>query len=356
MNALVKYEKGTGHVALMDMPEPVCREDQVILEVNCCGICGTDIHVYYDRFRNYPPVILGHEFTGKVVETGSLVTGVKKDENFSVLGAIAVTCGKCSYCYRGEFMFCRNRRGMGHGVNGAFAKYVAVRPDQCYRIPDGVSVEEAALVEPLAAAVHAVAEIANFKLGDTVMVSGPGPIGMLCVKLLLAQGIKTIVAGTSADRDRLDMMNRFGVAGTVMVDREDLAVIIDDETKGAGVDVAIECAGAEGSVGNCMHSLRPLGQYIQVGHFGKDLRVPWDLVAFRQLHVKGSVGYTRETWDQTIKILEQGSIHVKDLITHHLALTEWQKGFDLFEEKKAIKVLLYPDLGEGDSLFDATRI
>ena len=356
MNALVKYEKGPGHVALMDMPEPVCQDDQVILEVNCCGICGTDIHVYHDSFKNYPPVILGHEFTGRVVGMGSRVTSVKKDENFSVLGAIAVTCGKCSYCYRGEFMFCKNRRGMGHGVNGAFTKYVAVRPDQCYRIPEGVSLEEAALVEPLAAAVHAVAEVARLKLGDTVLVSGPGPIGMLCVKLLHAQGVKTIVAGTSADRERLEMMTRFGAVRTVMVDREDLAAIIADETQGEGVDIAIECAGAEGSVRNCMHSLRPLGQYVQVGHFGKDLQVPWDLVAFRQLHIKGSVGYTRETWNQTMKILEQGSVRVKDLITHHLGLAEWQKGFDLFEKKKAIKVLLYPDQVTNDFLFEATRI
>jgi L-iditol 2-dehydrogenase len=260
-----------------------------------------------------------------------------------VLGATAVMCWTCSYCHKGEFMFCKNRRGMGHGVHGAFTKYVAVRPDQLYRIPSGVKMEEAALVEPLAAAVHAVCDIAKFRIGDVALLSGPGPIGLLCVKLLLAQGIKTIVAGTSDDQLRLDMAEQFGASRTVKVDQEDLQSIIEEETNGAGVDLAIECAGAEGSVHNCLKALRPLGHYVQVGHFGKDLRLPWDLVAFKQLRIDGSVGYTRETWSQTIRILEQGKLQVNDVITHQFMLSDWRTGFELSEKKKAVKVLLYPD-------------
>ncbi len=343
MKALVKYEKGEGHVALMDMPKPECQAGQVILEVNCCGICGTDLHVYHDTFKNYPPVILGHEFSGTVVERGAQVMDVSLGDTFSTLGATAVTCGKCSYCYQGEFMFCQNRRGMGHGVNGAFTKYVAVRPDQLYQVPENISLEEAALVEPLAAAVHAVGDIARFSLGDVALVSGPGPIGLLCAKLLLAQGIKTIVAGTSDDPFRLEAARQYGVARTVKVDQEDLTAIIAEETNGTGVDLAIECAGAEASVQNCMKALRPLGHYVQVGHFGRDLRLPWDLVAFKQLQINGSVGYTRNTWTQTVRILSQGKLNVQDVITHRFSLDDWQQGFDLSEKKQAVKVLLYPD-------------
>jgi len=343
MKALTKYQKGDGNVALMDMPEPECASDQVILEVDCCGICGTDLHVYHDTFKNFPPVILGHEFSGKVVELGADVKDIARGDTFSVLGATAVTCGTCSYCYQGKFMFCKNRRGMGHGVNGAFTKYAAVRPDQLYRVPDGISMAEAALVEPLAAAVHAVCDVARFKLGDVVLVSGPGPIGLLCAKLLIAQGIKTVVAGTSDDLLRLKLATQYGAARTVEVDREDLSSIIEEETNGNGVDLAIECAGAEASVRNCLESLRPLGQYVQVGHFGKDLRVPWDLIAFRQLQIDGSVGYTRDTWSQTVRILEQGNLKVKDIITHELPLSDWRKGFELSETKKTVKALLYPE-------------
>lgn len=343
MKALTKYQKGEGNVDIMDMPEPEMTSEKVMLEVNCCGICGTDLHVYHDTFRNYPPVILGHEFSGKVISVGANVRDVMVDEVFSVLGATAVTCGKCSYCVKGEFMFCKNRRGMGHGVNGAFTKYAAVRPDQLYRVPTGVSLKEAALVEPLAAAVHAVCDVAKFKLGDVILLSGPGPIGLLCAKLLITQGIKTIVAGTSDDELRLDLAKKYGAARTVKVDQEDLMTVIDEETSGMGVDVAIECAGAEGSVQNCLKALRPLGQYVQVGHFGKDLRVTWDHVAFKQLRIDGSVGYTRDTWSQTIKILEQGKLKVLDVITHQLPLSDWRKGFDLSEKKKAVKVLLFPE-------------
>ena len=127
-----------------------------------------------------------------------------------------------------------------------------------------------------------------------------------------------------------------------MVDRENLAEIITEATGGLGVDIAFEAAGAEASVRNCLDSLRPLGHYVQVGHFGKDLTVPWDHIAFRQLRIDGSVGYTRETWLQTMRILEQGRLKVSDTITHELPLGDWQTGFELMEKKQAVKILLKP--------------
>ena len=342
MQAVVKYAKGHGNVALQDMPEPVPQDNQVLMEVACCGICGTDLHVYHDTFRNYPPVILGHEFAGTVREIGKSVSGLKVGETFSVLGAVAITCGDCAYCRQGEFMFCANRRGMGHGVHGAFTRYAVARPDQLYRVPEGVSLEEAALVEPLAAAVHAVCDVARFKLGDIAMVSGPGPIGLLVVKLLAAQGIRTLVVGMAEDEMRLQKAIAYGAAETVALGKQDLAEVVASATKGRGVDIAFEVAGAEASVRNCMDFLRPLGHYVQVGHFGKDLIVPWDHIAFRQLRINGSVGYTRETWSQSMRILEQGKLKVKDTITHRLELKDWKQGFDLMEQKQAVKILLRP--------------
>lgn len=341
MQAVVKYDKGPGNVALMEMPEPTCAGHQVIIDIAHCGICGTDLHVYHDRFRNFPPVILGHEFAGAIIEKGKDVKNINLGDTFAVLGAVAVVCGECRYCHSGDFMFCKNRRGMGHGVNGAFARYAAIRPDQLYKIPEGVSLREAALVEPLAAAVHAVEDIARFKLGDVALVSGPGPIGLLVVKLLARQGIKTIVAGTSEDRMRLGLALQYGATRTVEVDKENLQEIIAQQTQGDGVDVAFEVAGVEASVRSCMEALRPMGHFIQIGHFGRELTLPWDLVAFRQLRIDGSVGYRRETWAQTMKILEQG-FNVKDCITHEMSIADWKQGFDLMEAKQAVKILLNP--------------
>ncbi|WP_299533606.1 alcohol dehydrogenase catalytic domain-containing protein [Ulvibacterium sp.] len=342
MEALVKYDKGQGNVRLQYMPDPKVKKGQVILEVNSCGVCGTDLHVYHDTFKNYPPVILGHEFSGQVVEKGPNTDGIDLGGRFSVLGALTVVCNDCEYCHSGDFMFCRTRRGMGHGVNGAFTKYVAARPDQLYATADHVSDDVSALVEPFAVAVHAVGEIANVQFGDTVLLSGPGPIGMLLLKLLLAQGLKTIVAGTREDEHKLKTALEWGAHATVMVDVEDLQEVVQQETKGKGVDIAFETAGAQGSVANCLTALRPLGQYVQVGHFGKEITIPFDLTAFRQLNIKGSVGYTRATWDRAVEIINQGNINLEDTISHRMPLSDWQKGFDLMEQKKSLKILLYP--------------
>ena len=130
MKAVVKTSAGPGNVEQRDMPDPEPAEHQVKIEISNCGICGTDLHVYHDTFRNYPPVILGHEFVGRVVDEGNGVKGrVDWAGRYAVLGATAVTCGQCSYCRSGDFMFCPQRRGMGHGVHGAFARYACVRPD-----------------------------------------------------------------------------------------------------------------------------------------------------------------------------------------------------------------------------------
>ena len=135
MKALVKFAKGPGNVELQEVQEPACGSDQVKLEVLWCGLCGTDLHVYHDTFRNFPPVILGHEIAAVIVETGKNVQGFKAGERFSVLGASTVTCGRCVYCRHGEFMFCPSRRGMGHGVNGGFTRYVVPGPTSSFDCP-----------------------------------------------------------------------------------------------------------------------------------------------------------------------------------------------------------------------------
>lgn len=340
MEALVKYKKGEGNVRIQQMPEPVLSSGQVLMEVDMCGICGTDLHVYHDTFKNYPPVILGHEFAGRVIDKGD--TDIPEGKRFAVLGATAITCGTCIHCLMGNFMFCKNRRGMGHGVHGAFTRYAAVRPDQLFALPEEVSTEEGALVEPLAAAVHAVNDIANCKLGDKAIVSGPGPIGLLILKLLVGHGVKTWVIGTEADSFRLEMAMKYGAAGVLVAGKDPIPQLLEEFTDGQMMDLTFEVAGAEGSARNCMEALRPKGQYIQVGHFGKDILLPWDLVAFREIQVKGSVGYTYATWHRTLEILRQQKVKVSDLITHRLPLPSWEKGFSLMEEKKALKILLTP--------------
>ncbi len=342
MKALVKYESGVGHVELREVEDPRCDDEQVKIEVSYCGVCGTDLHVYEDTFKNYPPVILGHEFSGHVVEIGKNVSHVALGDPVAVLPASAVVCGGCVFCRTGYFMFCSERRGMGHGINGAFAKYAVVRKDQAYKVPQHLTLAEAALSEPFAAAVQAVTEITNVRLGDVVLISGPGPMGLLCLKLLVAEGIKTIVAGTSEDSLRLKSAQRVGASIIVDTSRQDLAKIVAEETRGSGVDVAFECAGAGPSARNCLRALKPLGQYTQVGIFGREVSIEFDLIFYKQLRVAGSVAYSVATWERLLKILEQRAIRLDDLITHKMPLERWRDAFDLCLNKQAIKVLLSP--------------
>lgn len=343
MKALLKYGPGEGNVEIRDVAEPVCGDTQVKVEVAYCGVCGTDIHVLHDTFRNYPPVILGHEFSGTVVEVGKDVVGVALGERITGLGATAVTCGHCRYCRSGYFIFCANRRGMGHGVNGAFARYVVLRPDQLYRIPKNFALEEASMSEPFAAAVQAVTEIATVRSGDIALVSGPGPIGLLCLKLLVAQGIKTIVVGAPGDDDRLGAAKRFGAAAVVNLGIETLKDAIEEYTHAAGVDVAFECAGVAASVKGCLESLRPMGQHVQVAICGREIEMPIDRIFYKQLTMSGSVCYTANTWDRMMKIYASGEISLAEMISVKLPISEWQTGFDLCTSKKALKVLLYPE-------------
>jgi L-iditol 2-dehydrogenase len=325
------------------MEEPVCGKDQIKLEIGFCGVCGTDIHVLRDTFRNYPPVILGHEFAGTVVEVGKDVEGISDGDRGAVRGATAVTCRQCEYCLSGNFIFCANRRGMGHGVNGAFTRYVVIRPDQFFPVPEHLTMEEAALSEPFAAAIQAVNDRTEVRLGDTVLVSGPGPIGLLCLKLLVALGIKTIVAGAQGDEFRLQAARQFGAFATVDVVKQNLLKTIHEVTSGVGVDVAFECAGNEQSVRACLLALRPMGRYTQVGICGREIQFPIDQIFHKQLQVTGSVCYTVHTWLRMMNIFAQGKIQLKDLVSARVPISEWQRAFDLCTSRSALKVLMYPE-------------
>jgi L-iditol 2-dehydrogenase len=342
MKALVKYAPGNGNLSVLDVDEPQCGSKQVKVEIAYCGVCGTDLHVMHDTFRNYPPVILGHEFSGTVVEVGHEVTTVSIGDRVTGLGATAVSCGECEYCRQGYFIFCSRRRGMGHGVNGAFTRYVLLRPDQVYKVPNCLSLEEAAMSEPFAAAVQAVVELSPIHLGDTVLVSGPGPIGLLCLKLLVASGIRTIVAGAGGDEERLAAAGRFGAHAVVNVGKEDLQDAIKDYTNGRGVDVALECAGVGASVSACLEALRPMGYYTQIAICGRAIELPFDLIFFKQLTIKGSVCYTANTWRRMMEIYATGKIQFSDMISAKLPITDWEKAFDLCMTRQALKVLMYP--------------
>jgi len=343
MKALVKTKPGHGNVALLEVPEPVCGPGQVKVEVHYAGICGTDQHILHDTYPNEPPVIMGHEFSGSLVEVGEGVDQFRMGDCVTVLPSTAVICGTCAHCKTGYYFFCDQRRSMGSGVDGCFTRYVVVREDMLYKIPDHVPLQQAALSEPLACAVQAAEELPRIHVGDTVLLSGPGPIGLLCLALLRLKGCRILVAGTGADSARMEIAARLGADRVVNVGQEDLREVVLEETKGVGVDVAIECAGAAASVVACLQAVRKRGTYVQVGILGKSANLEFDLILYKQLQVFGSLAHSMATWQRVMQIHEQGKIDLAPIITHRFPLGRWEEAFATSAEGRGGKVLLTCD-------------
>lgn len=343
MKAVMKVKSGPGNVELIEIEEPLCQANLVKIQIKFAGICGTDQHIFHDTYKSSPPVVLGHEFSGIVVEIGNQVKRIKVGDRVTALPSTAVCCGVCEHCRSGNYMFCSERKSMGSGINGGFTKYVVVREDMVYIIPNHLSLEEAALSEPLACAVKAIEELTSIQVGDTVLLSGPGPIGLICLSLLIMKGCKVIVAGTSADSVRLEIAREMGADLIVNINEVNLQGVIDKVTGFRGVDVSIECSGAAASIASCLQGVRKRGKYIQVGIVGKEIIVNFDLILFKQLQVFASYAHSLETWDRLMQIWEQNKIKLKPVITHKIPLSLWKQAFDVCEQRIGGKVLLICD-------------
>jgi L-iditol 2-dehydrogenase len=343
LKALMKTKSGFGNLELLDIPEPVCDATGVKIKVHYTGICGTDIHIYYDSYMNFPPVVIGHEFSGEVVETGNNVKKIKPGDRVMVLPSIAWTCKRCSFCKQGYYMFCPERRSLGSGVNGSFTEYVVVNEDMVYKVPPNLSLQEAALAEPLACAVQAIEELTDFHAGDWVLLSGPGPIGLICLSLLIAKGCNVIVTGTSQDEKRLCIAKELGAHITIDTFTEDINQIIKEITQGNGVDIAVECSGAPSAIHTGLKSLKKMGKYIQVGIIGSEVEMDVDTLLYKQIRFYGSYAHSIKTWEKVQKILLNNSINLKPIITDVIPLSEWERAFELFQSKECGKVLMYYD-------------
>jgi L-iditol 2-dehydrogenase len=343
MKALVKAEPGIGHVEVRDVPEPtLATPDQVKIEVKAASICGTDIHIYYDEYVNCPPLILGHEMSGVVVEVGPNVTRFRVGDRVTS-ETFKYTCGRCRFCQNGLIGLCPDRRSMGVHVDGAFTKYLIQREESLHRLPDGVDFAEGALCEPMAAAVRAVYERARIVPGDVVMISGPGPIGLLCVQAAKALSAVVVLCGTAEDGSRLELGKQLGADVVVNVARTDPVEIVQKMTNGLGADVAIECAGAKASIDQCIRAARKGAQLVLVGLFGKNVEVNVDQTVIKELNVLPSFTYEHRTWQRALKLLAEGTIKTRPLLSGHFRLADWAKAFDAMKSRQGHKFLLLPE-------------
>ena len=343
MKAVVKTHPEPGNVELIDMEEPIAGPEEVVIKVENTGICGTDIHIFRSEYVIKPPVILGHEVCGRIADVGRRVTRFQVGDEVTLNPSAGRLCGKCRYCQIGAPFFCVDRSAVGSGMHGGFAKYCCVRQEIVFHLPESLDFQTGALCEPFACAFQAVVQLTQVEPGEVAVVSGPGPIGIMCAALAKIRGARVVVLGTTEDADRMAVAKEYGTDYIVDVEREDAEAIIRDLTGGYGADVVFECAGVEASAGLCLDIVAKMGRYTQVGIFGKPLHLDFDKVVVKQLDVQGSMCHTWKTWEQTLRFLGKNLIDLRPMISKRLPLSRWEEGFQSALAKEAVKVLLYPE-------------
>jgi len=342
VQALVKTASGTGNVSLQEVSEPACRPGYVKIKVRTAGVCGTDIHHYHDRYPNRPPVILGHEFCGEVVEVGEGVESPKTGDRVVVNPSAGEACGKCRYCHTGHFFFCVDRSPLGSILDGGFAPYAVVRQGITYRLPEWTIDEAGALCEPLACAYQAVMEVTTIRAGDVVLVTGPGAMGAMCAVLSRKAGATVIVTGLGSDAYRLGVVRQLGIPYAVNVEKDNPAELLKDLTGGHGADVVMECAGSEAALDTALRSVRALGSVTQVGLQGGPVRVDVDQVVTKQIRFHGSICHTARTWDSLMQFIVRDRFDPGQFVTHRRPIPEWAAAFEDMEECRTLKTVLYP--------------
>lgn len=338
MQALVKFAPGAGNMELREAPEPVPGQGEVKIRVMAASICGSDLHIRRGDIgipMRYP-VVTGHEFAGVVTEIGADVTTVKVGERVTAENTRS-SCGLCPQCAAGSYNLCQQRLATGYAFDGAFTSYVVTPAVRVHRLPDAVDFRSGSLTDPSACAYHAVQELTRIDAGAHVLISGPGPMGLFCLQYAKANGGIVILAGTAKDAQRLELGKKLG-ADHIMAGAG-LAEKIKELTQGAGVDVVLECSGAEPAAQMGLNLLKRQGQYTQVGIFGKPIRFDLDQILYREIRMTGSFSQKFIGWEQALALCAQGKIQVAPLITHTFALPDWERAFDTFERGEAIKVV-----------------
>ena len=343
MKALVLEEYN--HFVYKDMPEPQLGPDDVMVEVKACGICGSDVHgMDGSSGRRIPPLIMGHEAAGVVVAAGDKVTTWRNGDRVTFDSTIY--CGVCHFCRRGEINLCDNRRVLGvscdqYRQHGAFADYVSVPKHILYQLPDGLTFEHAAMVEPVSIAFHAVGRV-PIALNDTAVVVGAGMIGLLVVQALRAAGCGQIIA-VDLDQDRLDLACRLGADEGLNSGAVDIAAEVMQRTGGRGVDIAFEVVGLSATLDLAICSVRKGGALALIGNLSAQTDFPLQSVVTRELTLYGSCS-SRGEYAACLEMIDRGTIDVAALISKVAPLADGASWFDRLckGEPGMMKVILRP--------------
>ena len=326
-----------GSLDLVDVEDPPCAEDEVVIRVTTCGVCGTDRSIFRGEHPARVPVVLGHEYSGVVVETGTAVSGLVVGDRVAV--DPNVVDGTCSFCRRGESNLCEGLRPLGISRDGGFAELSALPATNAYKLPDGVSLEDGSVVEPLACCVHGI-DRAAIRGGDTVLVLGAGPIGCLLIQLARLSGASTILA---VEPDEVRRRHAIAAGADLVCEPAEVTGCLHSLRGTIGADVVIEATGDAASAQASFELVRRGGTLLLFGVYPSDARV--SVSPFRvnedELRIVGSLN-NPNTHQRAIDLLASGRIVLDGVITHRLGLSALGAAMDRANFPGAGKITIDP--------------
>ncbi len=338
MKALVKAKSEPG-IWMDDVAMPEIGPNDVLIRINKTAICGTDIHIYnWDDWsqKTIPvPMTIGHEFAGEIAEIGREVRGFVPGDRVSGEGHI--TCGHCRNCRAGRSHLCRNAVGVGVNRDGAFAEYLAIPARNAFPLPDQISDDIAAVLDPLGNAAHTAL---SFDLvGEDVLITGAGPIGVMAVAISRMVGARHIVI-TDVNDYRLELARKMGASLAVNVNDITLDEVMRDLGMVEGFDVGMEMSGNPEALRDLLRVMNHGGKVALLGIPPGDTAVDWTHVIFKGLKLKGIYGREMfETWYKMTALLQSG-LDIGPVLTHHFGVEQYQQGFDIMRSGRSGKVVL----------------
>ncbi|KAL1963253.1 hypothetical protein VTN77DRAFT_8578 [Rasamsonia byssochlamydoides] len=338
--------EGIQKVKFEDRPVPeIVDPHDVIINVKYTGVCGSDVH-YWEHgaigdFVVRDPMVLGHESSGIVSQVGPAVTTLKVGDRVSLEPGIP--CRRCEPCKSGKYNLCiRMAFAATPPYDGTLAKYYRLPEDFCYKLPEGMSLQEGALVEPLGVAVHIVKQ-GEVRPGHSVIVFGAGPVGLLCCAVAKAFGASKIIA-VDIQQGRLEFAKKYVATATFLPGKvsavENAARLKEENDLGPGADVVIDASGAEPSVHTGIHVLKNCGTYVQGGMGKAEITFPIMAACTKELNIKGSFRYGSGDYKLAIELVASGKVNVKDLITGQVKFEDAEKAIKDVKAGKGIKTII----------------
>lgn len=342
MLAVIKENEGSGF-KVKEIEIPIPKEEEVLIKVKVVGICGSDIPILKGTRKVTIPLIPGHEFSGEIVEVGKDVKGFEVGDR--VTASIVRSCGDCYYCKNGMESLCDHIIETGIHVNGAYAQYIAVPFKVLKRLPKNMSFEQGASIDPLASVYRPIKK-ARVRAKDSVIIVGPGPIGLYAVQLAKIEGVKMITTiGVKGDEERLKLAKELGSDHIINLGELDVEDIVQINKKLDNIqeaDVIIYATGNPQMFNLCLDLISKGGIIIVVGIPQALSKVDLARIVRKEIRIEGSLCYTFNDFLESIKLVESGIVNTDLIVSNHFKLSEIDKALKQIEERKAIKVLLYP--------------